>query len=1030
MKSFLLTTILFLLFSYSSIFAQDVASRISGAINTYTKVEDINQCSSILTVSNTDGFEPGMHVLLIQMKGATIKEGNNDDFGKIESLNNCGRFEINTIESISGTNIFMLYNITNEYTRSGSIQLVSVPEYNHVEVDDILTGEAWDGTKGGVIALKVNETLTLSADIDATGLGFRGGQITPHENPCTGGVNNAGNFHYERGNWRGSEKGEGVAEYIEGKEFGKGPQANGGGGGNDHNSGGGGGANVTSAGQGGERVTGFITTGCKGKNPGMAGRALSADNTRIFLGGGGGSGHSNNTAGTSGGNGGGIVIIQANEIVANGNRIISNGESVIPTGGADGGGGGGAGGTVVLDVNQLDNSLMVVVEGGNGGNVDHKGIDQCYGPGGGGSGGRFLNLTGTSVVPMFMEAGFPGIITNSTGDCNGDSNEASSGTAGLAEVFSGITQGDDLGGEFAILEQPMIQEVCPDQVTILEVVAQGSGLEYQWQVNTTGNGFTDIQDNHIYSGGQSGTLTIQEITEEMMDDQYLLVISSDCATNTLVTQFISLTEGDVPVADFSANRNGLNLSVNNNSLNAESYLWDFGDGNTSNLVNPSHVYEEDGNYLITLLVFNGCGEDSMSQEIYAGTPPSAAFSANQTEGCATLSVQYANASTSNSRSFLWLFEGGMPGTSTAQDPVVTYSSGGSYNVTLIVSNPEGTDTLEQIDYIFIDAGPGTSFFTTVNELKVDFNNTTVNADSYRWDFGDGIGNSTEPNPTYTYSEEGEYMVTLIATNECGSKTFSQNITTGLLPNADFTVANGTGCTPTEVSFIDQSSGTNVSGFQWEFEGGTPATSTEANPIITYEEEGQFEVKLTVANNLGSSTVMKEGLVNIYNTPMADFTYEIDRNLVTFTNHSTSAVSFGWNFGNGRFSNAENPSHVFSETGVFYVTLNVSNPSCGNSITIPVVIEELGVVDIEDFIEIPSINIFPNPVTDLVNIELENAPNEALQFRIFNANGQLIQTTPTLQHTDFQIDMSTQAAGLYFIQIIADDWQTVERIVKK
>lgn len=1016
---------LFIFFSFSiqHLTAQDVSSRISGVVNVYAAVNTIDKCNSEANVNTTTGFEEGMPVLIIQMKGATIEEDNNDDFGKIEGLRNAGRYEYNVIQSISGNNIFMLHNILNDYDMDGSVQIIGMPDHNNVEVDDILTGDAWNGEQGGVIALKVSGTLTLNADIDATALGFRGGKIAPHDNPCTGGVNNANNYHYERGNWRGAEKGEGVAPYIINKELGRGPQANGGGGGNDHNSGGGGGANVSEGGSGGERKTSFITTTCKGSHPGMAGRALPVDNSRVFFGGGGGAGHSNNTAGTNGGNGGGIVIIQATEIISNGNRIIANGESVLPTEGADGGGGGGAGGTIVLDIEVIDTDIVILAEGGNGGNTDHRNVEGCFGPGGGGSGGRVLTLNG--AINAITAAGLPGIIENSADGCNGDSNGASAGKDGSTESFSGVIQGDALGGEFMILEQPDVQEVCPNQPTVIEVIAQGSGLSYQWQVQR-GSGFNNIENDNIYSGAQSSTLTINEVSPEMMNYQFLLVIISDCAANNLVTNFISLTEGDSPEADFNISTNGLSITTNNTSTNATRFEWDFGDGMTSELENPAHTYTSDGEYTVSLTVYNGCGSVTKTETIYAGTAPVANFSSDLTEGCIDLSIQYTNESTSNATSLIWFFEGGTPGTSTQSNPVVTYQAGGSYNVTLVVSNPQGTDTLQLIDYIFIDGGPGTSFFTSVNELEVDFNNTSVNADTYLWDFGDG-NTSTTANPQYNYAEEGEYMVTLTATNDCGTNVFKQNITTGLLPNADFTVENGAGCSPIEVTFIDRSSGTNLSDYVWEFEGGTPATSTQASPSVTYSTEGEFTVKLTVSNNLGSSTTMKERIIKVSGTPEANFDFEIQDNLVTFTNLSSSATSYGWSFGDNSFSNAEEPQHIYNSTGLYFVTLNASNTFCGNSITIPV---SIMTVDVEDIIHVPQLLVYPNPTSEVLNIEIQNAPMEALIFRIFDAKGQLIQTNSQVQNSNFKLDIEHLSSGLYFIQTVAEEWQQVLRIVKK
>src|SRR5690606_35580996 len=139
---------------------------------------------------------------------------------------------------------------------------------------------------------------------------------------------------------------------------------------------------------------------------------------------------------------------------------------------------------------------------------------------------------------------------------------------------------------------------------------------------------------------------------------------------------------------------GLSVVLTNNSINADSYLWNFGDGATSTEKNPTHNYGATGNFTISLKATNECGttEFTMLIEI-SGSAPLAAFTANVNSGCVPCTVQFTDQAAGNPVSWQWQFTGGTPDTSTAQNPVVSYSSTGTFPVTLIVTNQYGSDTL-------------------------------------------------------------------------------------------------------------------------------------------------------------------------------------------------------------------------------------------------------------------------------------------------------------------------------------------------
>ena len=427
------------------------AQSISGVINSYYKVTSINSSTNSLTVTNAAGLVPSTKVMLMQMKGAVINNTNTASFGDVTSIGEAGQYEFNMVCGVAGNEVLLKYELTHSYNSLESLQLITVPQYNIVTVAGTVTASPWDAASGtgGIVVLEA-DTLYLNSGINVTGQGFAGGRFVNFPSPaysCSWSVNVTNYFMQMTMadiNYSGAPKGEGIAQYITNAEYGRGKQANGGGGGNNHNTGGAGGGNYGLGGNGGQRSneTFFL---CHGTNPGIGGLAVASfgytvSNNRIFMGGGGGSGHQNNSVGIRGGTGGGIVLISANVLVATGTSIEANGLTPVNPSNADpysadgdGGGGGGAGGTIILNINELIGNISTSVTGGRGTDAG-RGIGDCTGPGGGGGGG-LVWMKGAALLPgvsAVTNGGVNGVVSplSSTAVCRGLANGATSGGAG------------------------------------------------------------------------------------------------------------------------------------------------------------------------------------------------------------------------------------------------------------------------------------------------------------------------------------------------------------------------------------------------------------------------------------------------------------------------------------------------------------------------------------------------------------------------------------------------------------------------
>ncbi|RMG92741.1 MAG: PKD domain-containing protein, partial [Chloroflexi bacterium] len=379
------------------------------------------------------------------------------------------------------------------------------------------------------------------------------------------------------------------------------------------------------------------------------------------------------------------------------------------------------------------------------------------------------------------------------------------------------------------------------------------------------------------------------------------------------------------------------------SLGAHTWLWDFGDGDTSHAQNPVHVYDSSGTYTISLTVKylpTGC-TDSRSIPVTV-SDPQANFTVSDSFGCRPLPVDFTNLS-KDAVSWQWQSAGL---TTQVKNPSFTYRDPGVYDVQLIVTDVNGCkDTLKVDDLITVigpDAEFGVSTTTGCAPLAVSFQDSSTafmgNIVSWKWYFGDGDSSSLQ-NPSHFYDQPGSYDVTLTVTddNGCSHTLTKNNFVQPTYPAPDFT-ANQESCSGAPVTFTNLTTGVGLS-FLWDFGDGN--TSTDPNPVHQYAQPGVYTVTLTATDINGcDSTIVKPDYITI-SDPVANFTATPTFSpcpplLAQFHDSSTSdVVSWLWDFGDGFTSTDSMPSHLYVEPGTFTVTLIVTSRwGCKDTIVAP------------------------------------------------------------------------------------------------
>ncbi|AKB51197.1 cell surface protein [Methanosarcina barkeri str. Wiesmoor] len=233
-------------------------------------------------------------------------------------------------------------------------------------------------------------------------------------------------------------------------------------------------------------------------------------------------------------------------------------------------------------------------------------------------------------------------------------------------------------------------------------------------------------------------------------------------------------------------------------------------------------------------------------------------------------------------------------------------------------------------------------------MTVEFTDiSTGSPTGWQWDFNDdGIIDSTEQNPIYTYSTVGNYTVNLTVVNADGNdsevKTEYIVVSEPLpgAPVANFTATPTSGNAPLTVNFTDQSNG-NISSYAWDFDNDGTVDSTEQNPIYTYAAAGTYTVNLTVANANGNDSEVKTEYIKVSSQSSAKPVAEFSANptsgktplKVKFTDTSTGSPTFWfWKFGDGSKSFHQNPVHKYSKAGTYTVNLTVKNAKGKNTVT--------------------------------------------------------------------------------------------------
>ena len=507
---------------------------------------------------------------------------------------------------------------------------------------------------------------------------------------------------------------------------------------------------------------------------------------------------------------------------------------------------------------------------------------------------------------------------------------------------------------------------------------------------------------------------------------------------TIILMIISLISySQAPTADFSATPlevcigdpiNFTDLSSQGNSP-LDIWTWDFGDGNSSNSINPSHTYASVGTFTVTLVVAaqNGQADAEVKVDyVTVNDLPNASFTTSGNGCTVPFDVTYINTSTAGAGiTYSWDF--GNSQTSTLQNPTpVSYNSAGTFTSTLIVTNSITgcTDTFSQ-DIVVSDYSAGfTMPLTGCMNTPIQLSDaSTVGTNQWSWNFGDGQTSNAQ-NPTNSYSASGTYTVTLTAQNTISGCTdiVTQDIVINPLPVPTFTADVLAGCTPLVVNFTNSSVGGVT--YDWNFGNGNTFNGATP-PTQTYTTDGMYTVSLTMTDANGcSETLTIPNMIDVSGPTVmftmdqyngcAPLTVQFSESSTSPNPSSDSLTTWLWDFGDGSsiFSGQTPPPHDYDE-GVYSVTLTVVTVNgCQASLTYQDTIQ-VGSIDLVNFSVNPTIECAKTPIEfiDSTTFNGTPGPGEVSYYWDFGDGGTSTSQSPTYQYPS--------DTGYFDIQLIVD-----------
>jgi len=521
----------------------------------------------------------------------------------------------------------------------------------------------------------------------------------------------------------------------------------------------------------------------------------------------------------------------------------------------------------------------------------------------------------------------------------------------------------------------------------------------------------DHDSSHVYT-----SLPIGNYYRPIIAGTYNLTFSASGYQSKTINNVVSINGGTtiqnvvlkpiVPTAAFTADVtttcDGLVYFTNQSSLSADTYLWDFGDGTTSNLENPSHSYMTNGTFSVSLTITNCAGSDIAIQSNYivvnAPNVPTTTSDASCTPAILTLTangtgtIQWFDAPVNGNL----VFTGSPFVTPLLNNTIVYYVqdsiAGATHNAGKTTNTGGGGYTSAGDHYEIFDC------LTPVKLVSVGIYGTSP-----------APGNKT----IELRNSSGTVLQSTIVNVLSGLHTYVLNFDIPAGTNLRLACTSGIG--------IYRNNGGVT--YNYNTPGFISVTGSDAGSIYYYffydwviQEPGCVSPRVPVT-------------ASILGIPIADFSTAANNLDVSFTDLSTDATNYFWDFGDGNTSNIQNPSHTYALGGTYTAQLIVTNICGADTTSYTFTIYPVGIMQTtnndDNFV------VFPNPSNGIVHLNITSERKQFCTIKLFNLIGKEVSNYSCQleqRKNMYPLDLSSMAKGVYFVQVFLSTKTVTKKIV--
>lgn len=396
------------------------------------------------------------------------------------------------------------------------------------------------------------------------------------------------------------------------------------------------------------------------------------------------------------------------------------------------------------------------------------------------------------------------------------------------------------------------------------------------------------------------------------------------------------------------------------------------------------------------------------------TPPTASFTVVNGNICVGDTVNITGTS-ANAQVHSWSFPNGTPTTATGINQQVSYLNAGTYNITLTaVGSCLASSTVTQNGVVVVSATPA----VTVTPSTISIcpgNNATLTgagANTYSWSPSTGLSSSSGASVTANPTSTQLYTVTGTNTAGCtNTATVNLTVVTNLIPTASFTAAPLSGCPGVTINLNNTSQ--DALNYTWSMPGGSPSSSLQTDPVVTYPNTGSFPITLIAIGCNGNDTVSFNNMITITApiilvNPPADTISPGGNTTLT----AIGGTTYSW-FPSTGLNTTTGATVIASPTATTTYTVTATdNQGCLTSVDIVVTV--LAVNREDDFAQ-SFWNIFPSPASDILFIQNEKEIEESVHMNLLDISGRIVEQI-NLESGHNQLKVSHLPPGVYVAEI--------------